>query len=530
MPIRLPFSSLLVPVRQISARLPPTTLARYGCAIVFLPPAPAYREWATLPFGDQLRDVYRSRERKPGDSVQVRVGARAQTVVWAVCVAPAASTFERLQAAARVARGALESEPESLVILARGCAAHVVAEAMHAAIAALQAAAFRFAEFKSDPKPHRPLLRIDLATAPALHGLDLTLATSAGNNLARWLTALPPNTLDATAYRRMLKDLAQRLGLAFTFYGEAQLKRLGAGAFLAVSQGNDARGAGIVHLGYRPAGRPARRTRANAAAVSLVGKGICFDTGGINLKTHKSMLDMHTDMEGSAVAVGSLYALHALRSPLAVDCWLAITENRIGPLAYKPQDVVRAHNGTTIQVIHTDAEGRMVLADTLSLAAGKRPRAIIDYATLTGACVYALTERYSGAFTNRPEARAAIEAAGAASGERVWCFPMDADFDSDLESTVADVLQCATEGKGDHILAARFLNRFVPKSVPWLHLDLAAGSRTGGLAHIATDITGFGVRFTLELLRSGWPETARGPAVGRAANGRSAVGRTARAP
>jgi leucyl aminopeptidase len=262
--------------------------------------------------------------------------------------------------------------------------------------------------------------------------------------------------------------------------------------------------------------------------VSLVGKGICFDTGGINLKTHKSMLDMHTDMEGSAVAVGSLYALHALASPLAVDCWLAITENRIGPLAYKPQDVVRAHNGTTIQVIHTDAEGRMVLADTLSLAAGKKPRGIIDYATLTGACVYALTERYSGAFTNRPEARDLIEAAGTTSGERVWCFPMDADFDSDLESTVADVLQCATEGKGDHILAARFLNRFVPKSIPWLHLDLAAGSRTGGLGHITTDITGFGVRFTLDLLRRGWPETARRPAAGRASSGRPVGERPAR--
>jgi leucyl aminopeptidase len=223
------------------------------------------------------------------------------------------------------------------------------------------------------------------------------------------------------------------------------------------------------------------------------------------------MLDMHTDMEGSAVALGSLYALHALGSPLAVDCWLAITENRIGPTAYKPQDVVRAMNGTTIQVIHTDAEGRMVLADTLALAATKKPQAIIDYATLTGACVYALTERYSGAFTNRPATRAAIESAGSQSGERVWCFPMDADFDSDIESSVADVLQCHVEGRGDHILAARFLNRFVPSEIPWLHLDLAAGTRHGGLAHIATDITGFGVRYTLELLRQGWPLAAAKP-------------------
>ena len=142
----------------------------------------------------------------------------------------------------------------------------------------------------------------------------------------------------------------------------------------------------------------------------------------------------------------------------------------------------------------------MVLADTLCLAARAKPRAIIDYATLTGACVYALTERYSGAFTNRPETRDLIESAGASSGERVWTFPMDKDFDTDIESTVADVLQCAVDSKGDHILAARFLSRFVPKDIPWLHLDLAAGTRHGGLGHITTEVTGFGVRYTLQLL------------------------------
>ncbi|MDP8985095.1 MAG: leucyl aminopeptidase family protein [Pseudomonadota bacterium] len=512
MPMRLPFSSLLVPARQIRARLTPATLARYGCAIVFLPATPGPSDWAALPHGNLLRDLYRRKERKPAESVQLKVGAHAQTLLVAVCLPETASTFERLQAAGKLARLALEDEPRSLVLSTQGCGGKTAHAALHATVAALEAAAFRFATFKSKPKPHRRLAQIDLAVADKLPDLDVTLATAAGNNLARWLTALPPNMLDAGGYRRLLQELARRLDVEFKFYTEAQLKRLGAGAFVAVSQGNGARDAGIAHLAYRPGGRAAGATPSGRAppsaarpSVSLVGKGICFDTGGTNLKTHKGMLDMHIDMEGSAVAVGSLYALHALRSPLAVDCWLAITENRAGPLAYKPQDVVRAYDGTTIQVIHTDAEGRMVLADTLCLAAAKKPRAIIDYATLTGACVYALTERYSGAFTNRPEARELIEAAGSASGERVWCFPMDADFDSDLESPVADVLQCATEGKGDHILAARFLNRFVPKNIAWLHLDLAAGSRAGGLAHIATDITGFGVRYTLELLRRGWP-------------------------
>jgi leucyl aminopeptidase len=536
MPIRLPLSSLLVPVRQL--RAPPTesTFTRHACVVVLLPASADPNVWNTLPLPPPVRDLYRRKPRKPGDIVQIRIGARAQTLVVAACLAPAEGTFEMLRAAGRIARAALEGEPETLLVCAGGGAEFAPDTAMHAMVAALQAAAFQFATFKSEPKPHRPPARIDLA-ARKLSGLDVTLATSAGNNLARWLTALPPNTLDAAGYRRLLAEFARRLGLGFKFYGEPQLRRLGAGAFLAVSQGNATRDAGIVHLAFRPkavrAGR-AHGARAGLGPLSLVGKGICFDTGGTNLKTHKSMLDMHIDMEGSAVAVGSLYALHALRTPIPVDCWLAITENRIGPLAYKPQDVVRALNGTTIQVIHTDAEGRMVLADTLCLAARVKPRAIIDYATLTGACVYALTERYSGAFTNRPELRDAIEAAGSASGERVWCFPMDKDFDSDLESTVADVMQCAVEGKGDHILAARFLSRFVPKTIPWLHVDLAAGSRAGGLAHIATDITGFGVRFTIELIGRGWPfadaATRRSGRGGAPARGAAAAGRRALSP
>ena len=127
---------------------------------------------------------------------------------------------------------------------------------------------------------------------------------------------------------------------------------------------------------------------------------------------------------------------------------------------------MQALNGVTIQVVHSDAEGRMVLADTLALAAREKPALLLDFATLTGACVNALTERYSGAFTNHPALEASLVAAGRASGERVWCFPMERDFDTELESTIADVMQCALGIKGDHILAARFLNRFVPRDVP----------------------------------------------------------------
>ena len=509
MPIRLPLESLLVPVRHLSARPNALKLARYACAIAVLPLAPTAEDWAALPSGAVLRELHARKGRRPGDSLQLRVGTSAQTLLFVVFAADTATPFERLQHAGRVARLALDGEPATLLLWQQGCRQALAGEALAALVAALEAAQFRFATFKSEPKAGAALMRIDLVAPRKIADLDMHLATAAGNNLARWLTALPPNTLDAAGYRRLLQSLARRLNLGYRFYGEPQLRRLGAGAFLAVAQGNAARDAGIVHLAYRPGVAPRTRKPAASAgaapALSLVGKGICFDTGGTNLKTHKGMLDMHTDMQGSAVAVGVLHALHALRSPLSVDCWLAITENRSGALAYKPQDVVTALNGTTIQVIHTDAEGRMVLADALSLAARARPGAIIDYATLTGACIGALTDRYSGAFTNRPAARGAIENAGSRSGERVWCFPMDSDYDTDLESAVADVLQCAVDGKGDHILAAKFLARFVPKEIPWLHLDLAAGARPGGLAHIGTEITGFGVRYTLELLRQGWP-------------------------
>ena len=142
----------------------------------------------------------------------------------------------------------------------------------------------------------------------------------------------------------------------------------------------------------------------------------------------------------------------------------------------------------------------MVLADTLALATRDKPALVLDFATLTGACVTALTERFSGVFTNRPQWHATLEKAGRESGERVWPFPMEEDFDADLDSSIADILQCAVDGKGDHILAARFLNRFVPADVPWIHMDLAASNRSGGLAHIPTDFTGFGVRYATRLL------------------------------
>lgn len=340
-----------------------------------------------------------------------------------------------------------------------------------------------------------PLTALTLVTAASATSFATCMATQRGNHLARWLTLLPPNHLTCATYRKALQTLAKQHGWKCSFLDVPQLHKRGAGAFLAVARANPHADAGILRLSYQA---PGKRPRPKLA---LVGKGICFDTGGINLKSHKGMYDMHTDMQGSAVAVGTLLALSALKARVDIDCWLALTENEIGPNAYRPQEVVTALNGTTIQVVHSDAEGRMALADTLVLAASAKPDLIIDFATLTGACVQALTERMSGAFTNQDALRAPIEQAGRDSGERVWSFPMDSDFDSDLDSPIADLMQCTMDNKGDHILAARFLGKFVPDTTPWIHIDLSAASRTGGLGHVNSEITGFGVRWAVQFLQ-----------------------------
>jgi len=461
-------------------------------AIVALPPAAA--SWRQLPHGSRWRELHARAAARPGTVRSTLLGNRRHTLAILGYLKSDASAFERLSLAGRMLKEAGARNPQSVGLLGTG-EQGFAKSALEALLAATLTRAFALPTFRAQERAERRIRRVVLLGSS---GFDVhhELASARGTNLARWLTALPPNVLDAAGYRDALTRLAREHSLQLRWLDESALRRAGAHAFLAVAAGNGEGGAGIAHLKYRPAATPASAR----AAVALIGKGILFDTGGVNLKTHRSMLDMHTDMAGSAVALATLVALAQLRAPLAADAWLAITENRIGPRAYKPQEVVRAANGVTIQVIHTDAEGRMVLADTLALAGRTRPRFMLDFATLTGACVYALTERMSGVFTNRPALVPKLLAAGQVSGERVWNFPFEEDYDADLESKVADIVQCALEGKGDHILATRFLARFVPKDIPWAHVDLASATRGGGLAHVTTDVTGFGVRFALELL------------------------------
>jgi leucyl aminopeptidase len=205
-------------------------------------------------------------------------------------------------------------------------------------------------------------------------------------------------------------------------------------------------------------------------------------------------------MNGSAVALGILLAASEMKLPVNLDCWLALAQNHLSPNAYKQNDVVTALNGTTIEIVHTDAEGRMVLADTLTLAARAKPDLIIDFATLTGSMHTALGDRYSGVFTTSDSLAVRAIEAGKKSGERVSVFPLAEDYDSALDSKIADVKQCNMEGAADHILAALFLKRFID-SRPWIHMDLSGSSCKGGLGAVASDVTGFGVAWGIEFLQ-----------------------------
>jgi leucyl aminopeptidase len=464
-------------------------------AILAIVPYPvSAAAFGRLPESARWRELHARMPARAGTVRTTVLGNRRHTLAVLGYLADQASAFERLTLAGRMLKEAAAHAPQAIGLAAAGSGA-IVRSSLEALLAAALAQAFALPSFRAPVRAERHIRRVVLL---GQERIDTRYAAAAarGTNLARWLTALPPNVLDARGYRRALVQLARAHRLTLRWLDERALRRAGANAFLAVAAGNAAGGAGIAHLTYRPK----RRRRGARPDLALIGKGILFDTGGVNLKSHRSMLDMHTDMAGSAVALATLLALAELRAPFRAEAWLAITENCIGPQAYRPQEVVRAANGVTIQVIHTDAEGRMVLADTLALAARTRPRLMIDFATLTGACVYSLTERMSGVFSNRPALAEQLIAAGRASGERVWSFPFEADYDAELESKVADIVQCALEGKGDHILATRFLARFVPEQIPWAHVDLSSATRSGGLAHVATDVTGFGVRFALELL------------------------------
>jgi leucyl aminopeptidase len=456
---------------------------------------PAGDDWFDAPEADVARAVLKRKDLKAASLTKTPLVTELPggcLAVW-LRLDPAADAFAWHTQLRQGLKTLLAEHPENLDIACYGDQGFRDRAARAAAyVAGLNAAVMPRWKAEKDATP------LERVTLHGVSGLDLVRewGLAEGNTLCRQLTLLPPNLLTPASYRAQVRNLAKGCGWTLEEYDVKRLKRLKAGAFLAVARGSGHEDAAIVKLGYKGQG-----ARGKASTVALVGKGICFDTGGHNLKPARYMHNMHDDMNGSAVALGILLAATRLKLPVNLEVWLAIAQNHLSPEAYTQNEVVTALNGTTIEIVHTDAEGRMVLADTLSLAAREKPAAILDFATLTGSMAVALGERMCGVIGNRPALLDQAAAAAQASGERVVAFPMPEDYDEALDSTVADVKQCTLDGEADHILAARFLSRFVADT-PWLHMDLSASRCKGGLGAVGTDITGFGVAWGVAMLSS----------------------------
>ena len=452
---------------------------------------------AELPDRDFWQRLLKRKDSKTDELAKSPVAADLPDGTRAVLVMvdPVMPRFDRFTALRKATMLLLDETPKTLCIVPLGVAAEAVRDAAYVALVN----GHSLPQQKKKPAPALKEISIADRRLASADFSEIT-ALARANLLARELTALPPNLLDPAHFRKRLRALAKEKAFAIEEYDFRKLKKMGAGAFCAVAQGSAGAGgsAAIVRLSWRPKKKAAK-------TLALVGKGICYDTGGHNLKPAKYMAGMHEDMNGSAVALAILTAAAELNLPIAIDCWLAIAKNHLSPAAYAQGDIVRALDGTTIEVVHTDAEGRMVLADTLVLAAKHKPALMIDFATLTGSMHTALGQRYSGVFASDDALAATAVAAGKGSGERVCVFPQDADYEAALDSKVADIKQCTLEGDADHILAARFLGRFVGKT-PWIHMDLSASSCNGGLGAVATDLTGFGVSWGVALLQT-WAET-----------------------
>jgi len=394
--------------------------------------------------------------------------------------------FERAGGAAIAALG----EGASLVLDARGL--QPPEAAAFAAGAMLRGAAPLV--IRSAPTG-RPAPRVELLTADRSGTIPHWQAAEAavrGALYARDLVTLPANHLTPASFATRLRALEEH-GIRVKVMGPKRLRRRGFGALSAVGRAA-ASGPRLVTLRWKG--------RLDARPVAFIGKGLCFDTGGISIKPAAGMEEMRADMAGAAACAGAMLALALRRSPAPAVAILAIAENATGGDSYRPGDVLTTLSGRTVEVLDTDAEGRLVLADALHHARHHRPQAMVDLATLTGSIVTALGHHQAGLFSNDPPLAAALVAAGAMVGEPLWPMPIGARHREDLASDIADIRQCAPAGSGafggrllpDACHAAAFLREFAGP-VPWAHLDIAGvETRAQDDEHGPKGASGFGAR------------------------------------
>jgi len=361
-------------------------------------------------------------------------------------------------------------------------------------------AAWRFRELKTRDEEDGPgpevtnLILLGQGDEGAIRlGLRIGLAQARGENLARTLQARPGNVATPTHLAEEARGLAKEHGLKVTILGPREMEKEGMGALLAVAQGSEEEPRLIVleHRGGRKKDRP----------IVLVGKGLTFDTGGISIKPASGMEDMKYDMSGGAAILGVMQAVAELALPVNLVGIVPSSENLLSGKAVKPGDVIRTRDGKSVEVINTDAEGRLILADALSYARTFDPVALVDCATLTGACVVALGHLASGVLGTDEELIRELREAGDRSGERCWPLPLWKEYRDQLDSTVADLMNVGGRPAGT-ITAAAFLREFVG-DVPWAHLDIAGTAYGEGKISYQRK-GGFGVptRLLLEWVRS----------------------------
>jgi leucyl aminopeptidase len=319
-------------------------------------------------------------------------------------------------------------------------------------------------------------------------------AVADGVFLARDLVNEPPNVLSPPEFARRVKALS-KTGLKVEVLGEAEMKKLGMGALLGVGQGSE-RESHLAVLRWNGS------RKKSASPVAFVGKGVCFDSGGLSLKPANSMMGMKGDMGGAAAVVGTMCALAARRAKVNAVGVIGLVENMPDGKAQRPDDVVKSMSGQTIEVLNTDAEGRLVLADALWYTQTTfKPRFVIDLATLTGAIMVALGQEHAGLFSNNDKLADRLAEAGREAGEPVWRMPLGKGYDKLLRSKIADMKNIGGQYAGS-ITAAQFLQRFVQADTPWAHLDIAgvAWQDAEQKPLIPSWSTGWGVRLLDRLI------------------------------
>ncbi|HEX7133002.1 MAG TPA: leucyl aminopeptidase [Iamia sp.] len=358
--------------------------------------------------------------------------------------------------------------------------------------------AYRFDEHRSQPKESKvssvTLTAGTNKAAKAAVARGLTVAGAV--TLARDLVNEPGGALVPAQLADRIKEVGAETGLKVRVDTPAQMRRKGLGGVLGVAQGatNEPR---FVELTYTPSGTA-------KGHVALVGKGVTFDTGGYSLKTPEGMKGMNSDMGGAAAVIAAMSALADLGAPVKVSGYLPLVENMIGPDAIRVGDILTIRGGTTVEVLNTDAEGRLILADGLRLASEAEPDAIVDLATLTGAIIAALGQRTAGLF-GTDDLVGRVRSVATDAGEAVWPMPMPAHLRSGLDSDVADLRNISGGRYGGSPVAALFLREFVGDGIPWAHLDIAgpAWITESPYGEVPKLGTGFAVRTLIDLL-VGW--------------------------